>query len=300
MKLLVACSSCARQYDATGRAVGSRFRCHCGDVVTVPEPKVHEARVVRCSACGAPRGGDESSCGFCGSSFTLHERDLQTICPQCFARVSDRARYCPECGTGIAPEDSVLSTGSVTERSCPACDDQPLVGRRLGSLAVSVLECGGCAGLWLGADAFARLEELAQRDQRSELASVLAGDASATSRPVPVQPPGPLYRPCVVCSALMHRVNYGKRSGVIVDLCKEHGVWFDAEELQRVVTWIRDGGLERSEARDAEQTREDTRRAAIELPLPEPADVWRRRSENTIDSVLEIVDFVGDLLSFRH
>jgi len=39
-------------------------------------------------------------------------------------------------------------------------------------------------------------------------------------------------------------------SGVIVDVCGEHGLWFDDEELSLVIAWIRTGGLE-SARRDA-------------------------------------------------
>lgn len=296
MKQLVACPACARQYDASGRSVGSRFRCHCGDVVVVPEPKSHEARVVRCSACGAPRGGAEPSCGFCGSSFTLHERDLQTICPRCFARVSDRARYCPECGIHITPEESTTEeTESLAgRRDCPVCDDRQLHSRRLGSAEVAVFECGGCAGLWLGADTFSRLEDVARQDAGSGIGVGIDGVEGAVSRTVQVQE-GPLYRPCVVCGALMHRLNYGKRSGVIVDLCKQHGVWFDADELQRIVAWIRSGGLERSKARDAEIEREEERRKRLEIPLDLPSTDGPGGWGSTRSGWLDAYD-AGDLL----
>ena len=40
----------------------------------------------------------------------------------------------------------------------------------------------------------------------------------------------------------MHRRNYGRRSGVLVDTCRSHGIWFDPEELEAVLRWIRSGG----------------------------------------------------------
>ncbi len=49
---------------------------------------------------------------------------------------------------------------------------------------------------------------------------------------------GSFYRPCVVCGEPMNRVNYGHNSGVIVDSCKEHGIWFDADQLARILTWL--------------------------------------------------------------
>jgi hypothetical protein len=42
--------------------------------------------------------------------------------------------------------------------------------------------------------------------------------------------------------------HYGRRSGVIIDVCRNHGIWFDADELPRILEWIRQGGL--AQARD--------------------------------------------------
>ena len=41
----------------------------------------------------------------------------------------------------------------------------------------------------------------------------------------------------------MHRKNYGKRSGVIVDWCGAHGTWLDADELEQIAAFIAGGGL---------------------------------------------------------
>lgn len=251
MRLLVQCPDCTRQYDATKRAVGSRFRCHCGEVVTVKQPKGHEARAVRCSSCGAARGDDDvTRCAYCHSSFTLHERDLNTVCPHCLARVSDRARFCHHCGTGLVPE---LDAGGETELACPACrGGHDLVSRQIGSEKLAILECGSCAGFWLGHDAFRLLLERAQRELRAPGAreenprDVAARFGLPSGAVAPKQGPEPsYYRPCPVCGELMNRRNYAGASGVIIDLCKTDGIWFDAEELARILVWIRAGGVER-------------------------------------------------------
>jgi Zn-finger nucleic acid-binding protein len=57
----------------------------------------------------------------------------------------------------------------------------------------------------------------------------------------------------------MNRVNFGKRSGVIVDACAQHGTWFDADELRRVVEFVRDGGLERARVQERRQLEEERR-----------------------------------------
>ena len=67
----------------------------------------------------------------------------------------------------------------------------------------------------------------------------------------------------------MNRINFARCSGVIVDICKGHGIWFDRDELSRIVEFIRDGGLEAARERDKAEIREEQRRlleqqAAIE------------------------------------
>jgi Zn-finger nucleic acid-binding protein len=67
------------------------------------------------------------------------------------------------------------------------------------------------------------------------------------------------YRPCPSCSRFMNRLNYGRISGVIVDVCKEDGVWFDQNELRRVVDFIQAGGLEKARDRQIREL-EDAKR----------------------------------------
>jgi len=45
-------------------------------------------------------------------------------------------------------------------------------------------------------------------------------------------------------------VNFARCSGVIVDVCRSHGTWFDAHELHRIVHFIRDGGMDRARAKE--------------------------------------------------
>jgi Zn-finger nucleic acid-binding protein len=270
MRLLVQCPECKRQYDATKRAVGSRFRCHCGEVVTVQRPKGHEARVVRCSSCGAARGDEDATrCPYCHSSFTLHERDLNTVCPHCLALVSDRARFCHHCGTGLAPE---LDAGGETDLVCPACrGDRTLVSRQIGTEKLAILECGACAGFWLGHDAFRLLIERAQHETLPE-GHLLENPRDVAARfGLPAGSAAPkkrgndsFYRPCPLCEEMMNRRNYGGTSGVIIDLCKTHGIWFDADELARILVWIRSGGVEK--AREKKKERESTGDEYVGLP----------------------------------
>jgi len=56
----------------------------------------------------------------------------------------------------------------------------------------------------------------------------------------------------------MNRSNFAHSSGVIIDVCKHHGVWFDSEELPKIIDFIRRGGMEL--ARERERTELDAER----------------------------------------
>ncbi len=236
MRVLVRCPQCKRRYEASRRKIGTKFRCRCGAVLKVQKPKGHEAAVVRCSSCGGARQGNDRTCSFCGADFTLHERDLNTVCPNCLARVSDKARYCCQCGERLAAE---AIAGKESKAVCPACPGtEHLASRELGHEKLNVLECQSCTGLWLSVETFREL-----RDRTARGAAHLDEAVFAQAKPRQrSDQTGPLYRPCVLCGKLMSRRQYAPGSGVIIDLCKDHGLWFDAAELHQVLTWISEGG----------------------------------------------------------
>ncbi len=244
LRRLVACPGCALQYDATGHEPPGRFRCACGEVVVVEAGVPAEAAVVRCSACGAPRRHAAPACEHCGADFTLHERDLHTLCPGCVTRISDRARHCHACGIAIVPQGRV---GALTDRPCPVCGESHRLYSRNVEGQITVLECDHCAGLWLGHRIFELLETASERalEPLGEVEAAPVTDVAALDGTS-------FYRACPQCSKLMHRRNYGRKSGVIVDVCQQDGIWFDRGELDRILAWRRDGGALRAERLAAE------------------------------------------------
>ncbi|MEZ5330653.1 MAG: zinc ribbon domain-containing protein [Thermoanaerobaculia bacterium] len=270
LRLLVACPECKRQIDASGLAAGSRFHCDCGELLEVPVARGRDAAVVRCSSCGAPREGRALSCTHCGADFTLAEQDLDTICPGCATRIGRRARFCHACGLAIVP---TATAGEETKQLCPACGPpRRLTSRTLGEEGLAVAECRRCGGLWIGGEVFRYLEERARRDQ-----TFLPGadDDEPGDRD---RPAGDFYRPCPVCAARMNRRNYGRRSGVVLDACARHGLWFDQGELARVLAWIRSGALTRSESLDREEAAQVERmkrfKEAMDSPPEQDGRAW--------------------------
>ena len=62
----------------------------------------------------------------------------------------------------------------------------------------------------------------------------------------------------------MNRTVFGRSSGVIVDVCKQHGTWFDARELTASLAFIERGGLALVARREAERKAEEARRREVE------------------------------------
>jgi len=108
-------------------------------------------------------------------------------------------------------------------------------------------ECESCGGLWLEVAAFEKL--CADREHQSAvlgLASPVTGhpyDPKAAEIKV-------RYIPCPQCGQLMNRVNFARCSGVIVDVCRGHGTWFDRDELREIIEFIRAGGLDLSRQKE--------------------------------------------------
>jgi Zn-finger nucleic acid-binding protein len=57
----------------------------------------------------------------------------------------------------------------------------------------------------------------------------------------------------------MNRVNFGTKSGVIVDRCRDHGVWLDGGELRHLFEWMKAGGKLLSQEREQQLRREKER-----------------------------------------
>jgi Zn-finger nucleic acid-binding protein len=297
MKLLVACTECHRQFDASDLAATSRFRCTCGQIIVVPEAKGHEAAVVRCSACGGPRKGNATVCGYCQAEFTLHEQDLQVLCAHCMTRVSCKAKFCHHCAAPIAPEGAA---GRPSKQLCPVCEPQRhLSSRELGKEGLAILECPGCAGLWLGQEAFQRIAERA-RDRA--LPDAVVGPNPSGGDAARVNQKGPMYRKCPHCQVAMNRTNFATRSGVIVDRCKQHGIWFDSGELDAILRWITTGGEERSARRRAEQDRESERQEKLQSWRERGGAAELRNSQKRAGSASStfgetLLDVLGSVLS---
>lgn len=212
-----------------------------------------EAAVLRCPSCGAPVAGAAGECGHCHAA--LHP----VRCPWCFGWTFTETRDCARCGSTALPP----AEGSPA--SCPSCR-VPLSARASGKARLAA--CAGCSGVWADADSFRTI----CADHESQTAylgegSLLRGPAASDPQSSPI-----LYRPCAVCGELMNRFNFAGCSGVILDACKPHGVWLDADELRLIVAFIRGGGLDMARAKEQRGLELERRRLQQAARDPEPGD----------------------------
>jgi len=231
---LVACSNCHTQYDVTDVAVES-FACRCGETVANQDLKAVDAKIHRCGSCGAIVDSEAAGCEYCGSDIVRDPGKLSLICPECYARCHEKARFCTACGVSFRPEQ-VRIEGH--EQPCPVCEVL-MPAQQIGGIGLN--ECLECHGLWVPGESFDLLVSRAIESQRNARPEELlarkprAKGANPASQSV-------AYRRCPECQAYMQRRNFQKSSGVIVDRCVEHGSWLDADELEQIAGFILSGG----------------------------------------------------------
>ncbi|MEO6391350.1 MAG: zf-TFIIB domain-containing protein [Pyrinomonadaceae bacterium] len=195
---------------------------------------------LNCPNCGAAVSSDRTLCQFCNSRLKTQ------ACPECLGLMFIGSKHCSHCGAKTVTPD----TGAADAGDCPRCKT------RLTALEVeevTVQECTSCGGLWSASDTF---ESICQNSEKqSVVLNFTARRIEYMATPSKIS-----YVPCPRCKQLMNRSNFARASGVIIDLCKPHGVWFDADELPKIIEFIRKGGIEMARQRERLELKEERER----------------------------------------
>ena len=167
--------------------------------------------MANCVSCSAPLPGRSNICRYCGRR---NDTDLHGV-----------HKY-----TVIRPE---------TERTCPRCN-VPLHTINFKSNEKFYIErCDRCLGLFFDSGELEAILEQSVSNvfniDRLRLDTINKELYYHDKKMVK-------YLKCPVCSEYMRRVNFGTRSGVVVDRCRNHGVWLDGGELKRLLEWKKAGG----------------------------------------------------------
>ena len=289
--MIVECPACESRYDVTGRPAGTKARCRCGQLFLLPDPP-QSAKALSCPQCGGNVKSGTSSCEFCEAAL------LVKACPRCFARIFHGAKHCNDCGAEVHVPANANEDGSAKQLACPRCEASPTMEARLvGDTLMD--ECPDCHGIWLDLAAVTRLVK--ERRQVSTEAVLGMGGPQGSSAPVSM-PPGRVYVKCPECDQVMNRTNFAKRSGIIIDSCRGHGTWFDADELPRVVEFVMNGGIEASHERGMEKAKEEVRRAQSKIRAQQAAASTqamsqpRTRHYGSVNSFGGLLGIIGSVL----
>ena len=184
--------------------------------------------MARCSNCNATLAPGSLLCGYCGNRTDIDLKGIHYYT----THENDTPRVCPRCNIKLKTLDLKLHGRFLIDR------------------------CEKCMGIFFDPG---ELEALLEATVTHVAGIDRAGLEAINEKREPNQYPI-TYIKCPVCEQLMHRVNFGVKSGVIVDRCKEHGVWLDGGELRQLLEWMKLGGQLLEQERQQQQRKEAEQR----------------------------------------
>jgi Zn-finger nucleic acid-binding protein len=210
---------------------------------TCPPPSIEPATVA-CPTCGGALRVGARACQFCHCTLATRR------CGDCAAWNLAEAIHCQACGRALAADHP--GGDEQTDRNCPRCSGA-LTARRYGELDVE--ECDGCGGLMVAQQVMDRIVQ--NKDAPTNVRVALPERSSVREAQVS-------YIRCPQCGDMMNRRAFGQISGVVVDVCRDHGVWFDPGELGQVLAFVEKGGLGEARRRETETLNEARRSVRTE------------------------------------
>lgn len=266
---------------------------------------------VYCLRCGGPADEEsrrKQSCGYCRAPLVpLDHPDPRKSAPcrQCAAPIVHSSRYCGQCGHPARQGESP----AITSHPCPGCGHSSMHEWTLDDpeRADSIALCGECGGSFVSHRC---LDHLIDREDARFERNLGGAEPrlDEVQRFTIATSEGSLERrDCPICDRRMARRNYARLSGVILDHCHLHGVYFDAGELAQVLAFVRSGGLAVDKARRTKAKRKEQRERNEYLPTRMDARIELghhslRRSQWGVLDLLEVGGFLWRMLRrlFRH
>lgn len=243
--------------------------------------------MIACPDCKGALDPSARSCPSCGRTLATRR------CEACGARALVLAPTCSACGAALAEKSAV----GLADATCPGCDSALALESATG---VPFHACASCGGLFFDRESFAWATDDAEARAALRLRGSLAEGPYRGGRPSaapleadPVR--ARFYRRCPACRTVMSRVNFGKRSGVFLDVCPRHGAWLDRDELALVLAFVEKGGLDAARRREAEEREREAAEArasrtasrALLAAEPESANLWEIRF--LVDAFLSLI-----------
>jgi len=220
---------------------------------------------MNCTQCGAPLPAKSNICTFCGA---LNDIDLRAI--------QSRARKGPH-----------------TDRLCPECQENMSTIDIGSGKPFAIERCEKCLGIFFDPgeleslidQSVSHVYQIDHQRMRALIDEEGVGDFKRVR-----------YVKCPTCHDLMARKSYGYRSGVVADVCRQHGVWLDGGELGQLLKWVKAGGQlhdQRRKEEDERRKRLEQRRKTAQQPghaalFDKPFDLQSEPGEDVIRGLLGI------------
>jgi Zn-finger nucleic acid-binding protein len=187
----------------------------------------------RCHACSAPLLANSNICRYCHvrNDIDLHGQMDFTV------QTNHSDRICPDCDIALQTIDLYNDGSLLIER------------------------CSNCFGLFFDPGEIETMLENSVSGVHHinhKLITIINRERSQHRKKV-------RYIKCPVCRQFMHRINFGHRSGVVIDQCKAHGIWLDNGEISHLLEWKKAGGQMLHEKRIADNKAKKTthRKSAV-------------------------------------
>lgn len=207
--------------------------------------------MARCSFCSAPLPKDSITCSYCGQR---NDIDLRGEKKRINLR-PNQIRTCPVCNITLDTVDVGVKLPLYIEH-CSSCFGLFFDHNELETLVASKVQTHSNIN-------YKKLRELNDNPRYIDIIA---------------------YRKCPVCSKIMNRKNYASRSGVIMDVCHDHGIWLDASELTHILEWSSLSG------HNVKNIEVRTKTSPPKEPLPSP---------DTTTHSNDIIDLFWELFSLR-
>ncbi len=155
------------------------------------------------------------------------------LCSQCGAGLTGNVSECTYCGTVYNHKASPRRGGQKPD--CPRCH-QALVARSVAN--VQIAHCKRCAGLWIPHDRMHSLLALrkkkAHKFYKLNHADKKRRSFARDARPHSLQHDVAPAR-CPACHHSMRLEPVNRNGSIYLDICDDHGTWFDESELRALL-----------------------------------------------------------------
>lgn len=253
------------------------------------EVELDSGLVLHCPSCGAAVRRGTENCDYCGAYLDFALKGKTVHCPVCFASTPANGRFCMRCAR---PIKGLVEEGKLLEdRLCPRCEI-PMRGRTFGDF--SVVQCSQCSGLFVPHETFEMMQESRDRivfpARPVERGQVEAGACVS-------------YVRCPICRNIMNRTNFARISGVIIDTCRGHGIWFDSGELERIMEFVSRGGLAKAKDVDIQRQKDEEqlmrlRNVQVTQERISPYAAGGFGDYNEVRAGIDLVDLVSHVVGF--